>query len=466
MKQKNIIPVILCGGLGSRLWPLSQPNKPKQFVSLPGMDFTLLQNTLLRIQESEMLPPIIIVQEEFAAYVEKQANQIDVKIGQIILEPRSNGTAFAAILTALFISEHYGAQSNFLIMPVDHYLENGKDLLEKIVSLQSEVEYNPIIFGIKPDRYEPGYGYVSVDDNSYHSGLYRVKDFFEKPSYEEIADIIYTKECYWNSGMFFFNVGQFLDSIIELDPSIYKSALSCYSNTIFIDNKCYLADVILEEPKSIDEAIIKKLRNVNMSVIKMGWHDIGQFHKVWEVSNRDIDGNFSSGNNFLMDTQDSYIVGNHKPTAVIGLKDIMVVHTEEALLIANKNAGLKISSIYNQCHSKDGYYRPWGGYSNIEKGDNFLIKKLNVMPFQRTSLQRHEKRSEHWIVVDGIASVRIGDEEKTLKSGESAYIPINTVHRISNDHDRNLLMVEVQIGSELSEDDIVRSDDDYGRIIK
>ena len=202
-----------------------------------------------------------------------------------------------------------------------------------------------------------------------------------------------------------------------------------------------------------------------MSIIDMKWYDIGQLHNVWEVSSRDDYGNFSSGNNFLMDTEDSYVIGNHKPTAVIGLKNVMVVHTNDAVLVTNKDSSSKISAIFNQFYSKKEHHKPWGDYSNLEKGSNFLVKTLNVMPFQRTSLQRHEKRSEHWIVIDGTASVVIGDEILELKSGDNAYIPANTMHRISNEQDRNLLIVEVQIG-EPSEDDIIRFHDDYGRIIR
>jgi mannose-1-phosphate guanylyltransferase/mannose-6-phosphate isomerase len=484
---KTIIPVILCGGQGTRLWPLSSHQKPKQFMNFPGSNYSLLQNTMMRLKNLDHFEkPILVTHQSFLKYLETQCQECEIDINAIIAESEYNGTSFAGAVAAFLVKKIYNEDALILILPTDHYIEDHDNFFSDIY--QAALEQNDrhmTIFGIKPNKIDSNYGYITVEKDPSFIKQQKVKKFIEKPRELKIKEMMQDGLCYWNSGIFLCSAHFFLSEMKIFAPEIYKQSKLSMDKAYDKELKIFLPPISLQDKRSIDQSIIEQSNSVYMRLLNIDWRDLGNFHSAWEVSEKDTYGNFSFGDVFLMDTQDSYIVSEQKPATVIGLQNILVVNTEEAILIADKsNSNSAISKMYhkfkdikesksitnkliNKVCIQNGeeahQYRPWGHFYFIENTANYAVKKLTICHSHRTSLQFHHNRCEYIIVLSGIGSIVIDDKEIELKPGVTTKIMQKQKHRIINSGNSDLVIIEVQTGL-ISEEDIVRLEDDYNRV--
>jgi len=475
--MRKIIPIILAGGTGSRLWPLSRESFPKQFLNiLKENKYTLLQKTYKRIENlANISKPIIICNEKHRFIVGDQMREIDVEPLSILLEPIGRNTAPAITIAALKAMEH-DKDPILLILSSDHEIKN----LEKFtLSIESSIrqaeEGKLVIFGVSPTFPSTGYGYIKcikeLDPNKYFGS--KVEEFLEKPNLKDAKQFFNDRKYTWNSGMFVFKASSILTELKELAPNIIENCERC-----LIKSKNDLDFIRLEKKYfikcqdiSIDYAILEKTKKAFVLPLNCGWSDIGSWESIWEISEKDPEGNVVNGDILLEDTKDSLIRSEDRLVVSIGLKNIILIETKDVVLIANKKESQKIKSIVSLLNKRGlsevkehkKVYRPWGYYLSIEEEDNWQIKKIAVNPGASLSLQMHHHRSEHWIVVKGIAKVQVNEEEKFLSKNESTYIPLGSKHRLSNPGENPLILIEVQSGDYLGEDDIVRFQDDYGR---
>ena len=483
--MKKIIPIILAGGTGSRLWPLSRESFPKQFLQLTDDDenYTLLQKTYKRIEGLENLSkPIIICNEDHRFIVGDQMNKIKTKPLNIILEPSRRNTAPAIAIAALKAIEDYKKENVdpiLLILSSDHYIQEI-DKFKKSIQNGIKLALNDhlIIFGILPSYPATGYGYIKAKSNLKTKSLQanKVEKFIEKPDYNT-AKLLYKDEKYsWNSGMFVFKASVILDELLKFAPDIVDNCKECLHKSkldldfLRLDKSSFssCADI------SIDVAVFEKTQKAYVLPLDCGWNDIGTWESLWNISNKDLDGNSIKGNVITKGTKTSLIRSEEKLLVILGLTDAMIIDTKDALLVANKNYSQEIKNILSTINNKNlkvgkqhkKMHRPWGFYESLEDCKTWQIKKIEVNPGASLSLQLHNQRSEHWIIVEGIAKVQVNEEIKYLSKNESVYIPIKSKHRLSNPGKTSLVLIEVQTGSYLGEDDIIRFDDIYGRTNK
>jgi len=483
----KIIPVILSGGSGNRLWPLSRAQFPKQYLSLVGNN-SMLQETILRLDGIENLSqPIIVCNVDHRFIVAEQLKQIDVTDATIILEPIARNTAPAIIASAIqSLQMKNSADDILLILSADHFIQDTKAFYQSMsVALIHAVKGKIATFGIVPTHANTGYGYIQAETASdeYNSTVMNVKCFKEKPD-KKLAEVYLlendksrdnnlTLSWYWNSGMFVCQAKTLID-----ESSIHSSEiLSKVRNSV--DNAIYDFDFIRLEEKafasspnmSIDYALMEKSKNVIVVPMDAKWIDVGSWSNLYDIGKKDSSNNFKKGDVVSLETTNSYINASHHLVATIGIDNLIVVSTSDAILIASRDRSHEVKNIVKklqlrnreEAHSNRKVYRPWGWYDSIEIGKLFQVKRLHVNPGAKLSLQMHKKRAEHWVVVNGVATVIIGDEVNILKEGESTYIDIGVVHSLENRTNKMLEIIEVQNGSYLGEDDIVRFDDEYGR---
>ena len=478
----KIIPVILAGGTGSRLWPLSRESFPKQFLKLTDEDeFTLLQKTFKRIEGLENLcKPIIICNEEHRFIVGDQMKKIDVDPLSIILEPTRRNTAPAISIAAMKAIEHFKEENIdpiLLILSSDHYIEKIEEFRK---SIQKSIELascgNLIIFGIVPSYPATGYGYIkSQNELQIHSFIpNKVEKFIEKPNLKTAQLLSQDKNYSWNSGMFVFKTSAILNELSKYKPEIIKNCEQCLKKS-----KLDLDFLRLEKSSfsqcqdiSIDVAVFEKTKKAYVIPMDCGWNDIGNWESLWNISKKDLDGNTIQGKVLVKETKTSLIRGEEKLLVCLGLKNLMIIDTKDALLIANKKFSQEIKNVVSNLNTKNfkegkkhkKIYRPWGFYESISESNSWQIKKIEVNPGESLSLQLHNHRSEHWIVVEGTAKVEVDNEKRILSKNQSIYIPAKSKHRLGNQGPNTLILIEVQTGDYLGEDDIIRFDDNYGRI--
>ena len=482
--------IILAGGSGTRLWPLSRASHPKQFLRLNG-DKSLLQQTVERTKEAILLEDIIVLtNNDYKFHVKADLNFLSET--QIVLEPLSKNTAPAIALGVRYCLEKLGcckdeiifvSPSDHIIKPVDKfrgYLRQAEEIAK---------EGYIVTFGIKPSRAETGYGYIKAGDRikmglrarglglaspksqvpSPKSSLqppapfFNVEEFTEKPDPETAKRYLEEGRYYWNSGMFVFSIGTIIEEFERYQPEI-KKMLDLSFNEI-VSNFNGMPDI------SIDYAIAEKSESVVTLPLDIYWNDIGSWDSLYDVLDKDEDGNVKQGDIVSVDTMGSMIIGSKRLISTIGLEDIVIVETDDAIMIAKKGETQKVKDVVHKL-KKDGRrecvdhvttYRPWGNYTILEEGPRYKIKRIVVNSNQKLSLQMHYHRSEHWVVVRGTARIIIGDNEKFIHENESAYVPKSTPHRLENQGKVPLEIIEVQSGEYLEEDDIVRFDDIYGR---
>ncbi len=479
----KLTPIFMAGGGGTRLWPLSREYYPKQFLEL--FEKTLFQNTLLRLDglESavEISSPIVICNEAHRFLVIDQSSQISKKIETIILEPEGRNTAPALTIGALHQNQNSG-DSIIIMMPADHIITEI-DSFQMAVKAGIEMANNDylVTFGIKPSAPETGYGYIQAADKieiSSEQEVFTIDEFTEKPNISVAKKYLDSGNYFWNSGIYMMKASVWLQKIRQCQKSIYDACEEAFSSGendgIFfrLDEKSFC-----QSPNdSIDYAVMEKLAsncNEKLAVlpVNIGWSDVGAWSSVWEIKNKDNNNNYIEGDVITEETNNCFIRSERGLIATIGCEDMIVIDSDDAILIANKNNTQDIKKIVGRLkkdnrderktHRKN--FRPWGYYDSVDAGKNFQVKRLTVYPGKRLSLQLHHKRSEHWVVVKGVATVTKGEEEFVLHENESTYIPPETKHRLENAGDDILEIIEVQSGSYLGEDDIVRYDDDFGR---
>ena len=475
--ENNIIPVILAGGKGTRLWPLSRECYPKQFLKLnEENDFSLLQNTYLRLKGIKNLnPPIIICNQEHRFIVAEQLREINIKPECIILEPVSRNTAPAIALAALKAQRLKNVDPILLILSADHIIENPYNLKNTIESAYKYVQEGRLItFGIRPSYPETGYGYIeSFEEISKTNKSSNIKKFIEKPN-RELANKLILNKCYsWNSGIFLFKTSTIISEISFHYPVIINSCKESIKAEI---NDLEFQRINLDKFKlcpdiSIDTAVMEKTNLGTVTYLDAGWSDIGNWKTIWERSSKDKYGNSLNGRSIIKDSKNCYIKSDNRLTVGLGIKNIAVIETKDAVLVADINHIQNVKEIVKDLDKKDysegkinnKIYRPWGHFTTIEENDRWKVKKIELNPKARISLQLHNHRSEHWVVVSGIATVEINGEITVIKENESIYVPKQYKHRLSNLNKDPLIIIEIQSGDYLGEDDIIRFDDIYGR---
>ena len=471
----KIVPVILSGGSGTRLWPLSRQQFPKQFLSLLGNN-SMFQETLLRLEGiNNLSAPVVVCNDNHRFLVAEQLNQIGINNAAIILEPVGRNTAPAITAATLkIINDIDNQDSIMLVLSADHEIKNTNKFQKAInIAKTHALKGSLVTFGIVPNSANTGFGYINFSEEA-NSDAFEVKKFVEKPN-QETAESYIKDGCYlWNSGMFMFDPNQLIKELsthcIEIVSAVGHSFDNATQDLDFIRLE---SEYFKSSPSnSIDYALLEKSNNVVVVKLDADWSDVGAWSSLYDISEKDKNGNVLKGDIFEEDTFDSYIDAGSHIVATIGVSDLVIVDTPDATLIASKDKAHKVQNIVKKLQSSDReehannrkVFRPWGWYDSIESGLNFQVKRLHVNPGAKLSLQMHHKRAEHWVVVDGEASVTNGDKIFTLTKGESTYIPLGVTHSLENKTSQILEIIEVQSGSYLGEDDIVRFEDVYGRV--
>jgi len=466
-----IIPVVMAGGSGSRLWPTSRSLLPKQFLQLVG-DRTMLQSTCDRLNGLETAAPMVICGEAHRFTVAEQLrNDPNFSKAQIVLEPSGRNTAPAVALAA-FTAQLGGDDPTLLVLAADHAIADEGAFRDAIV-LASDLAADGqlVTFGVVPTAPETGYGYIRQGES--HNGAYRVAEFVEKPELSVAQQYISDGGYVWNSGMFMFKASRYLEELKIHRPDIYKAC------EVAIDEAARDEDFLRPEPsafeacasESIDYAVMEKTSSAVVVPVECGWSDVGSWSALWDISEKTAEGNAIIGDVIAEDTSNSYLRSDSKLIAAIGLENVVIVESDDAIMVASKDRVQDVKKIVEklkaqgrsetELHRK--VYRPWGYYDSIDHGKRFQVKRIVVSPGQQLSLQMHHHRAEHWIVVSGTARVTRGDDVFLVGENESTYIPLGVLHRLENPGAIPLEMIEVQSGSYLGEDDIVRFEDTYGR---
>ena len=466
----TIVPIILCGGSGTRLWPVSRDSFPKQFVPLLG-EFSTFQGTLKRVADATLFgKPVIVTNEKFRFLAEEQSAAIGIPV-DIIMEPMPRDSAAAIAASAHYLI-HHRAGTIGLVLAADHVVGDIAGFALSVRAAIPAAEAGKIVtFGITPTHPSTAYGYIRSGD-SVEGEAKAVAMFLEKPDAVKAGQLI-AENCLWNSGNFMFRPDAMLSEITAFAPEIANAAGEALANHTMDLGALRLGEVeFAKAPKiSIDYAVMQKTKLAAVVKAAFDWSDIGTWDALWEASDRDDRGNRTSGNVTLLDTKNSLIHSDDVLTTVAGLDDIIVVTTRDAVLVASREASGNVKTLVEDMKAKGvreasehlKMYRPWGAYQRIDIGDRFQVKRITVKPGGRLSLQKHHHRSEHWVVVSGTAEVTVGDKVMELHENESTYIPIGEIHRLANPGKVPLEIIEVQVGSYTGEDDIVRIEDVYGR---
>ena len=477
ISKTDIVPVILAGGRGTRLWPLSRECYPKQFQKLnQDNDFTLLQNTYLRLKGIKNLTePIIICNNEYRFIVAEQMREIKVKPKSIILEPVSRNTAPAIALAALKSKKLNRKDSLLLILSADHIIDDSNSLKSAILDAYKYAEEGRLItFGVTPYYPETGYGYIEACEKlSNTNKKSNIRKFIEKPNKELAEKLIKNKLYSWNSGIFLFKSSSIIKEINLHNPKLLNLCKESIEEEINdLDFQRIKEDSFKRCPDlSIDTAVMEKTKIGTVFLLNSGWSDIGNWKTIWEKSKKDKFGNSLSGRTLIRDSNNCYLRSENRLTVGLGLENIAIIETRDAILVADMNHVQNVKNLVNDLDKKNYQeskihsitYRPWGNFITIEENENWKVKKIEINPGSRISLQLHKYRSEHWIVVSGIANVEIDDKLSEIKKNESIYVPKGCKHRLSNLNQVPLIIIEIQSGSYLGEDDIIRFKDMYGR---
>lgn len=463
-----ILPVILSGGSGTRLWPLSREAYPKQFLPLVG-DVTMLQATWNRVAAIAGKAPIVVANQEHRFMAAEQLRECNVTPQALILEPIGRNTAPAIAIAALQALAA-GEDALLLVLPSDHVVRDDAAFHAAVKQAAAAAEAGKLVtFGIVPTAPETGYGYIKAQAGT---GVHAVDRFVEKPDLATAQQYVASGEYYWNSGMFLFKASRYLQELEALQPAILAACRAALdkasrdSDFIRLD-----ADAFAASPNdSIDYAVMEKTADAAVVPLDAGWNDVGSWSALWEVSDKDADGNACHGDVIALDCRNSYAYGT-RLIAMVGLEDVVVVETDDAVFVGHKDRVQDVKEIVGQI-KRDGrseaaahrkVYRPWGAYDSIDNGARFQVKRITVKPGATLSLQMHHHRAEHWIVVSGTAEVTRGEDVILLTENQSTYIPLGVTHRLKNPGKLPLELIEVQSGSYLGEDDIVRFEDQYGR---
>ena len=478
-----MIPVILSGGAGTRLWPVSRELHPKPFIRLQDGQ-SLLQKTLGRVVKLTEIPEVLTVTNRELYFKTKDEYSIFNEYAEkfrFLLEPFGRNTLPAIGLAAFYALEKYGQESVLFILPADHLIEQ-QDLFNKVLKQAYQIakEDKLVTFGIKPILPETRFGYIrlapSTDDPVMSGARFKAEEFIEKPSQQLADQYLASGQYLWNSGMFCFKAETILSQIKLLEPHIFQTVSDCWNasfpkksvmDAIEIDANTF--DTMVD--RSIDYAIMEKSQDVVVIPCDFNWTDVGTWNAISQLIPPDNDGNQTAGEALLIDSTHSFVQSNDRLVAVLGVDNLMVIDTPDALLVANRNFSEDVKKIVTELKKKNHHayknhrtiFRPWGTYTTLEESKYFKIKRIVVKPHASLSLQMHYHRSEHWVVVSGVAKVTNDIDTLILNTNESTFIPVGKRHRLENPGLLDLVLIEIQTGEYLDEDDIVRFDDIYGR---
>jgi len=469
----SIIPVILSGGSGSRLWPLSRAKRPKQFLGVTE-ELSLFQLTLQRLNGIPGIQaPLIVSNQEHRFLVAEQCREADVAPNAILLEPFGRNTA-PAIAVAAFHARKAGDDPVLLVLPSDHIFTRPEAFKDTaVLAAKAAAQGKLVTFGILPTQAETGYGYLKVGKTTDIQGVHQVAQFVEKPDSATAEKYVASGEYFWNSGMFMFKASVYLDALAKYQPEMLKQCELAY-NKAHVDLDFIRLDeqaMTVCPSDSVDYAVMEKTDQAAMVTLDAGWNDVGAWSAVWQVLPKDVDGNALRGDVIAHDASDCYVHADYRLVTLLGVKDLIVIETSDAILVADKNAAQDVKKIVNTLTAKKRsetdlhreVFRPWGSFDSLGNGKNYQVKNIRVKPGGKLSLQYHHHRAEHWVVVSGTAKILIGEKSQLVTANQSVYIPLGEKHMLENPGKEWLELIEVQSGSYLGEDDIVRLEDIYGR---
>jgi len=475
MRKMTVLPVVMAGGSGTRLWPLSRKLFPKQFLPLID-NASMLQNTCARLQGIESQPPLLICGDDHRFIVAEQLREAGSAHSGILLEPAGRNTAPAVALAALRATAGGAEDPLLLVLAADHAIKDVAAFQVAVARAVPQAEAGKLVtFGIVPTAPETGYGYIrkagAMDDAA---TAFAVEQFVEKPDLATAEEYVASGSFYWNSGMFMFRASRYLEELRQFRPDILsaceKAMQGAAMDIDFVrpDKEAFLGCA----DESIDYAVMEHTQDAVVVPMDCGWSDVGSWSALWEVSEKDAAGNTAKGDVLLQDSRNCYVQSDSKLIATVGLDDVVIVESDDAILVAAKDRVQDIKKVVErlkaderseaQLHRK--VYRPWGYYDSVDNGARFQVKRIVVKPGAQLSLQMHHHRAEHWIVVSGTARVTNGEKELLVTENQSTYIPLGVTHRLENPGSIPLELIEVQSGSYLGEDDIVRLEDKYARV--
>lgn len=465
------LPVIMAGGSGTRLWPLSRKLYPKQYLSLAGR-LSMLQETVRRLDGLECSPPLIVCNEEHRFLAAEQMLQLGLEDISIILEPEGRNTAPAIALAAMRAMQDK-QDPVLLVLAADHHVRDPGAFQQSVLKGRALAEQDRLVtFGIVPQGPETGYGYIQKGQAIGEEG-FAIARFVEKPDAVKALSYIQSGDYFWNSGMFMFRAGLYLKQLERFQPDMFRACRAAMDNIAFdlhfvrVDKKAFLSC----PADSIDYAVMEKTELGVIVPMDAGWCDVGSWSALWDISSRDEHGNALKGDTMALDTRNSFVHAESRLVATLGVEDLVVVETRDAVLVARKDKAQQIKSVVREIQKSRRsehithreVFRPWGSYDCIDVGGRYQAKRITVKPGAKLSLQMHHHRAEHWVVVSGTARVTNGEKSFLVTENQSTYIPVGQVHSLENPGTIPLELIEVQSGSYLGEDDIVRFEDKYGR---
>ena len=469
----SLVPVVLCGGSGTRLWPLSREAFPKQFLRLSGEN-SMLQQTLLRLDGIDALAPALLICNESSRFiVAEQMREIDLSDARVLLEPMRRNTA-PAIAAAALQAMQDGTDPVLLVLPSDHVILDAPAFHKAIALARQAAEQGKLLtFGITPTGPETGYGYIRAEGNAEGQAKCIIQ-FVEKPALALAEQYISSGDYLWNSGMFLFRASRYLEELEKYNPAVVTACREALARAksdldfIRLDHDAYAASPDI----AVDYAVMERTSHAATIALDAGWNDIGSWAAVLDVVKKDSDNNSTQGDVLLQDCNDCLVHGNNRLVTAIGMRNTIIVETADAVLVMDASQAQHTKTLVAELIKQERpeatmhreVFRPWGSYDSIGNGDRFQVKRITVKPGAKLSLQMHHHRAEHWIVVSGTAQITNGEKEYLLTENQSTYIPLGVVHSLANPGKVPLELIEIQSGSYLGEDDIVRFEDRYGRV--
>lgn len=469
--SQPILPIILAGGAGSRLWPLSRQLHPKQFLPLIASNVSMLQSTIQRLDGLNASTPRLVCNEQHRFLAAEQMRLLGLENVNILLEPVGRNTAPAIALSALLALQDF-EDPIMLVLAADHLIKDIDAFQSSIQAALSLAEKGKLVtFGIVPTHPETGYGYIEKGDNIGSGFL--VSQFVEKPNSDTAIQYVANGDYFWNSGMFMFRASRYLEELELTRPEILSTCRAALANGSQDMHFTRVEKDIFAScaSESVDYAVMEKTADAVMVPLDAGWSDVGSWSTLWEVSEKDSLGNVLKGDVLNQDTRNTYVHADSRLVATVGVEDLVIIETKDAVLVAHRDhvqnvkqiVGKLSSSLRDEHINHREVYRPWGAYDSIDSGHRYQVKRITVKPGAKLSVQMHHHRAEHWIVVSGTAKVTNGDKTYLVTENQSTYIPIGQVHALENPGVIPLELIEVQSGSYLGENDIVRLEDKYGR---